>query len=71
MKKKFVCIIDCANCASKMEEAVSKLEDVKNVNINYMTQKLTLEADDNKFDKVLETAIKVMKKIDDDVEVIV
>ena len=49
--------LDCANCGLKMEEAVRKIEGVKNVNISFMTQKITLEADDADFDRVLKEAV--------------
>ena len=29
--------IDCANCAAKIERALSKLSNVEKVNINFMT----------------------------------
>ena len=52
MKKKFKCEVDCANCAAKMEDAGKKVDGVKDLNINFMTQKFTLEADDDRFDSV-------------------
>ncbi len=69
MKKKYKCDVDCANCAAKMEDAVKKIEGVKNVQINFMTQKFMLEADEEVFDDVLEKCVKTMKKVDSDVEV--
>lgn len=69
MKKKYKCDVDCANCAAKMEDAVKKIEGVKNVQINFMTQKFMLEADEDVFDDVLEKCVKTMKKVDSDVEV--
>ena len=50
--------LDCANCAAKMEAAIQKLDGVKSATISFMTQKLTLEADDADFDKVLKAAQK-------------
>ena len=41
--------LDCANCAAKMEAAIQKLDGVKSATISFMTQKLTLEADDADF----------------------
>ena len=38
--------LDCAHCAAKMELAISKLEGVNSVSINFLMQKLTLDADD-------------------------
>ncbi len=58
--------LDCANCAAKMENAISKIDGVKSVNINFMLQRMTLEADDNCFDKILVEAKKVCKKVEPD-----
>lgn len=63
--------LDCANCGLKMEEAVRKIEGVKSVNISFMTQKITLEADDADFDRVLKEAVKVCKKVEPDCRIVV
>ena len=38
--------LDCANCAAKIEEDVSKMQGVNSANLNFMTTKLTVEFDD-------------------------
>ena len=63
--------VDCANCARKMQEAVAKIDGVDSVTVNFFTQKMTLEAADDKFDDVLKEALKVLKKVEPDCEVIV
>ena len=63
--------LDCANCGLKMEEAVRKIEGVKSVNISFMTQKITLEADDADFDRVLKEAVKACKKGEPDCRIVV
>lgn len=63
--------LDCANCGLKMEEAVRKIEGVKSVNISFMTQKITLEADDADFDRVLKEAVKACKKVEPDCRIAV
>lgn len=69
MKKKFkIENLDCANCAAKMENEVNKLEDVNKASISFMTSRLTLEADESKFDELLPKVQKAMKKIEDDVK---
>ena len=69
MKKVFKIEVDCASCAAKVEKAISKLEGVKEVNINFMTQKMLFEADDDKFDELLKQALKCGKKVEPDFEV--
>lgn len=63
--------LDCANCARKMQEAVEKIEGVNSCSVNFMTQKMILEADDAKFDDILKEAIAVMKKVEPDCTVLV
>ena len=69
MKKKFKCEIDCAACAAKVEDAIKKLEGVNDATVNFMMQKFTLDADDEKFDSILQKAIEVGKKIEPDFSV--
>jgi copper chaperone CopZ len=58
--------LDCAHCAQKMEDGIRKLDGVINVQVNFLSQKLTLEADDEKFDNILREAKKIIKKIEPD-----
>lgn len=68
MKKTYILEdLDCANCAAKIENAVKQLENVVNASVSFMTQKLVLEAPDDKFDKVVVAVEKVIKKIDSDI----
>ena len=65
MKKHFkVTNLDCANCAAKLENGMKKLDGVKSASVNFMTQKLTLEADDETFADVLAKASALCKKLD-------
>lgn len=63
--------LDCANCGLKMEDAIRKIEGVKSVNISFMMQKITLEADDADFERVLKEAVKVCKKVEPDCHIVV
>ncbi|WP_029321220.1 cation transporter [Butyrivibrio sp. AE3004] len=69
MKKSYKCEVDCANCAAKMEEAINKIDGVKSARVNFMTQKLTLEADDDIYDEILDAAVKACKKVEPDCEI--
>jgi copper chaperone CopZ len=67
MKKIFRLVdLDCANCAAKMEAAISTLEGVESASVSFMSQKLTLAAADHAFDAVLEQAREIIKKIEPD-----
>ncbi len=62
--------LDCANCAAKMEAAIQKLDGVKSASISFMTQKLTLEAEEADFSKILKAAQKCIRKVEPDCEII-
>ncbi|QVK19154.1 heavy metal translocating P-type ATPase [Mycoplasmatota bacterium] len=49
MKKKIITITDmtCASCARAVERSVNKLEGVNNANVNFATEKLSIEFDEN------------------------
>ena len=65
MKKKFKMEnLDCANCAAKMEAAIKKIPGVTDASMNFMTQKLTLEAEDGHFDAILAEAQKCCDRVD-------
>lgn len=66
MKKKFNCEVDCANCARKLQDALSKLDGVEAVSVNFMTQKLTLTAQDERFDEVFAAVVKKTKQLEPD-----
>lgn len=67
MKKKFkLTDLDCANCAAKMEEAIKKIDGVTDATVSFLSQKLTLEADDARFEAILDEAVRVCKKIEPD-----
>lgn len=71
MKKTFKLIdLDCANCAAKMEAAIKKIDGVTNASVSFMSQKMTIEADDAVFDKVVEQAVKAIRKVEPDCEVV-
>ncbi len=65
MKKSFVLEdLDCANCARKMEEAIAKIDGVASVNVSFISQKMTIEADDTVFDDIMKKVVKTIKKVE-------
>ena len=67
MKKRYT-IEDlcCANCAAKMEAGIRKIEGVNSATINFLTQKLTLDAQDDRLESILDQAEAVIRKIEPD-----
>ncbi|WP_249029786.1 heavy-metal-associated domain-containing protein [Tannockella kyphosi] len=63
--------LECAHCAAKMEDAISKLDGVVLVRISFLTQKFTFECDDALFEQSLKEACKIVKKIEPDCTVLV
>lgn len=61
--------LDCANCAAKIENAIKKIDGVTSASISFMTQKMDLEAADERFDSVLAEVKKVIAKVEPDVSV--
>lgn len=72
MKKSYKMVdLDCANCAAKMERAIAQLVGVQKVTISFLAQKMTLEADDARFDEILQQAIACCKRVEPDCEILV
>jgi len=65
MKKKFIIEgLGCANCAAKMETAIKKLNGVKDASVNFMTQKLIIEGDDELMPEIIKEAENIVRKIE-------
>ena len=72
MKKHFKLIdLDCANCAAKMEDAIKKLPGVNDASVSFLSQKMTIDAEDAKLDEIVKQAVKVCKKVEPDCEIVV
>lgn len=56
--------LECANCAAKMEKAINKIEGVKEATVNFMTQRLIIEAEDEKMPAIIQEAEKIIKSIE-------
>ena len=67
MKKRFkMQNLDCANCAAKMEAAIKKLPGVHDAAVSFMTQKLTIDADDARFEEIMDEVAAACRKVDPD-----
>lgn len=71
MKKKFKCEVDCAACAAKIEDAIRKVNGVNDASVNFLTQKVMIDADDDKFDDVVRQAVRAAKHVEADAEIYV
>lgn len=67
MKKRFILEgLGCANCAAKMETAINKLDGINEVTVNFMTQKLVIDGDEEKMPELIKKAEKIIKNIEPD-----
>lgn len=71
MKKKFKLEdLDCANCAAKMEDAIKKLDGVNDASVSFMTQKMTVDAEDDRFDEIMDEVVRVCAKVEPDCKIL-
>ena len=71
MKKKFKLEdLDCANCAAKMEDAIKKIPGVNDASVSFMTQKMMVDAVDDKFDDIMNEGVAVCAKVEPDCKIL-
>ena len=71
MKKSFkLDELDCANCGAKMEDAIKKIEGVVSAKVNFMAQKLTVEAADERFEAIMDEAQRVCHRNEPDCDIV-
>ena len=58
--------LDCAHCAAKMEAAIQKIDGVTEASVSFLTQKLTVEAEDGRFEDIMKQVVKACKKVEPD-----
>ncbi len=61
--------LDCANCATKMENCLKKIDAIKHVSVNFLTQKMMIDADEAEFENVMQQVVKVCAKIEPDCKI--
>ena len=59
-----------ANCAAKIQDGIAKIDGVQKASVNFLTQKFTLVAEDDKFEAALQESLRIFKKIEPDCTVI-
>ena len=69
--KKTIKLIDlvCGHSAAKIQKAVQKVDGVDGVEVNFLSQKMVLDAPDVRFVAILAEAKALIKKIEPDVTV--
>ena len=62
--------VDCAHCALKMQNNILKIEGVTSANLNFLTQRLTVEFAEDKVLTINQELQDACRKIDKNVNVI-
>lgn len=71
MTKTFKIEIDCANCANEVEQAVKRVEGVKDVTVSFMTLRMKIVFEENAdTEAVMNEVLKVGKRVDSDFEIL-
>ncbi len=70
MKKTFkIKGLDCANCATQLENALQKIEEIKSVSISFMMERLVIEYEEEQKDIILKKLKKIIRKEEPDVTI--
>ena len=71
MKKKFKMEnLDCANCVAKMENAIKKIPGVHDASVSFMMQKMTIDAEDDRFDAIMDEVVAACAKVEPDCKIL-
>lgn len=71
MKKRYKMIdLDCANCAAKMEDAIRKIDGVNDVSVSFLSQKLTIDADESRLDDIMAQVVKTCRRVEPDCTIV-
>lgn len=62
--------LDCAVCAAKMEDAIAKIAGVNAVSVSYMAQRLSIDADESRFDEIMDEVVKKCKRVEPDCRIV-
>lgn len=58
--------LDCAHCAAKLESEIAKIKGVESANVNFIAQKLIIEAEDDSFEAIIKEVREIAKKVEPD-----
>ena len=61
--------LDCPNCARELEEELQEIADIENVSINFLTQKLNFDCNEENYDELIKKVKKTITKSEPDVTI--
>ena len=53
-----------------MEEAIKKINGVNDANVSFMAQKMTIEAEDDRFEEIMKEVVAVCAKVEPDCRIL-
>ena len=53
-----------------MENAIRNIDGVTSATVSFMSQKMTVEGDDARFDAIMQEVVKVCRKVEPDCEIV-
>jgi cation transport ATPase len=56
--------LECANCAARMERAIQGIVGVNQAVVNFLTQKLSIDAEDERFEAIMDEVVALCKRIE-------
>lgn len=62
--------LDCANCAAKMERAINKIDGVQSATVSFMAQRLSVEADEARFEEIMDKIERTCKRVEPDCRIV-
>lgn len=63
--------LDCGNCAAKIERGIADLDGVTKCQVSFLTGKIALETDDDKWDDIMEKSKKIVRKVEPGAKLVV
>lgn len=61
--------LDCANCATQLENSIQKIDGINSVSINFLTEKMVLEYNEDNKDEIIKKVKKTIKREEPDVKI--
>ena len=53
-----------------MEDAIKKIDGVEDANVSFMTQKMTIVAEEDQFERIMQEVVKVCNKVEPDCQIV-
>lgn len=62
--------LDCANCAMKIEKNIQNLSGVKQAHVDFLHEKMILEADADQMEQLMQEATQVIARLEPNVQIV-